>query len=144
MASTRFRRGVALFVVPLALLIVALCIMNGKSEDGEDAGKTSSVVPYDDSVSVQEGQLSPDETYELPYDVDRASRTVLEQYRDAGEGVVVRSGYLDLRGRTWSCLLQGPGWVDLCVVTEKDDRGSQSTVQRVRMDAEDWRKGHGE
>ena len=140
MASTRFRRGAELVTIPIALLLVGLCIMNGQNVGGGDANYTSVAVPRDDVVSMQDERLKSGETYELPHDVETASRTILEQYENAGESVVVRSGYLDLYGKTWSCVLQGPGWVDLCVVSERGDQERRSTVQRVRLDAEDWRK----
>ena len=60
---------------------------------------------------------------------------VLGDYRARGDCVVARAGYLDLAGRTWGCVVQGAGWVELCVVREVDEGGSE--VVSWRMDADD-------
>ncbi len=61
---------------------------------------------------------------------DVAAR-LLEGYERDGGCSLVRSGYLDLLGRTWSCTVLGDGWVDTCVVSEGD---GSCEVRVVRME----------
>lgn len=60
---------------------------------------------------------------------------ILEGYRRRGDCVVARAGYLDLSGRVWGCVVQGAGWVEVSVVREGDEGGSE--VFSWRMDADD-------
>ena len=60
---------------------------------------------------------------------------VLEGYRLRGDCIVARAGYLDLSGKVWGCVVQGAGWVDLCVIREGDEGGSE--VVSWHMDADD-------
>ena len=57
--------------------------------------------------------------------VDEEARRVLEDYRQRGDCVVAQAGYLDLVGRTWGCVTQGEGWVELCLVSESTDGTSE-------------------
>lgn len=66
------------------------------------------------------------------------ARAALEGYRDLGTCVLVRSGYLDFLGRTWSCTVFGGSWVEVCVIGEREDGTSE--VSCVRMDARDWKE----
>ena len=66
--------------------------------------------------------------------VDEGER-VLEGYRLRGDCIVARAGYLDLSGKVWGCVVQGAGWVELCVIREGDEGGSE--VVSWHMDADD-------
>lgn len=68
---------------------------------------------------------------ELP--VDEEAARILDEYAAGQDCLVARSGWLDLLGRTWGCVVQGEGWVDVCVVSEGEDGGSEVGV--MRMDA---------
>ena len=69
--------------------------------------------------------------------VAQAASAELERYKSRGDCVLCRAGYLDLLGDVWGCLVQGPGWVEMCVVEEHED-GARSTVRTVRMEEEEW------
>ena len=62
--------------------------------------------------------------------------SVLEDRRARGDSLVVRSGYLDMFGGAWGCVLQGSGWVEVCLVSEYGD-GEGSSVVTWRMLASD-------
>ena len=64
------------------------------------------------------------------------ARSVLSAYRDAHDCVLVQAGYLDLLGGTWSCTVQGPGWVDVVVVGADGSSGSRVTT--TRMGVSEW------
>ena len=59
------------------------------------------------------------------------AQTILVDYRQRKDCVLVRAGYVDLVGQAWSCVIQGDGWVDICVVRETDEGGSQVSVSRI-------------
>lgn len=67
--------------------------------------------------------------------VDEAARVLEERASDA-DSIVVRSGYLDLSGKVWACVLQGEGSVEVLMVSESSG-GAGSEVVSWSMDAED-------
>lgn len=81
------------------------------------------------------------ERYELPLGVQEAAAQEVERYQGLDAAVLVRAGWLGLLGRTWGCVVAGPGWVDVCVVTQLDDGGSQVCV--ARMEASEWGQAYG-
>ena len=48
--------------------------------------------------------------------LEQVATRLLRSYRDAGSCVLARSGFLDLTGSVWSCVIQGDGWTDVCIV----------------------------
>lgn len=80
-------------------------------------GSATDVTP---GVSVQEG------------DVQQVASRLLASYRDAGDCVLASSGYLDLFGSVWGCVVRGDGWVDICIVSEAGE-GSASEVRVMRL-----------
>lgn len=87
--------------------------------------------------------VSPDEDgcirgqADLAGDVPEAAAEVLFAYRDRGDCLLAESGYLDLYGDAWGCVIQGEGWVDVCVLRGEAD-GDASVATVVRMDAAAW------
>lgn len=75
-------------------------------------------------------------------DVQDAAADELAAYEALGTTALVRCGWLDLLGRSWGCVVAGPGWVELCVVTG-DDEG-ESLVSTVRMEAGEWEESYAE
>jgi len=69
-------------------------------------------------------------------DVCDEGTELLEGYADGGDCVLAQSGYLDLLGRSWGCVIQGEGWVDICIVQEGPS-GEGSTRSVIHMDATD-------
>lgn len=74
--------------------------------------------------------------YESDLPLEEEARRCLERYRKEGDCVVSRSGYLDLLGGTWGCVMQGDGWAEVLLVSEAPD-GAGSEVVVWRMDAAD-------
>lgn len=68
--------------------------------------------------------------------VEEEAACLLEERRRRGDCVLAHAGYLDFLGRTWGCVVQGAGWVELCVVRQGAD-GTGSEVVVWRMDAGD-------
>lgn len=76
---------------------------------------------------------------------DEAS-SLLSSY-EGREGCVLReAGFLDLFGNAWTCTVQGPGWVDVCLVsgTGTGEGRSGSDVRVVHMEADEWERAYGQ
>lgn len=66
--------------------------------------------------------------------VEQVATRLLATYRDGEPCVLCQAGYLDLLGRVWSCVVQGGGWVEICVVKEED---GASVVTLMRLDGDE-------
>ena len=87
-------------------------------------------------VEVSPGVSAQVSGYESDLPLEEEARRCLERYRNEGDCVVSRSGYLDLLGGTWGCVMQGDGWAEVLLVSEAPD-GAGSEVVVWRMDAAD-------
>lgn len=68
-------------------------------------------------------------------DLQRVAAELLTSYRDAHDCVLATSGYLDLFGSVWGCVIRGSDWVDICVVSElEEERACQVCVLRLERD----------
>ncbi len=63
-------------------------------------------------------------------DVGQVATRLLVSYRSQGTCVLAHAGYLDLLGCVWGCVVRGDGWVDICVVSQRDG-GCQVDVTRL-------------
>ena len=145
MASTRCeprgRSGVAVVCATAIALVIWLAWWSSTSQlDGYD-GALPSAVGVDEGVretaELPSGEVT---TYETELELPDASQELVERYRDRGDCLMRQAGYLDLLGDAWSCVVQGPDWVDVCVVSSAaDDAGSVVRVQRLeRPDVDGW------
>lgn len=82
-------------------------------------------------------------TTECALNVCDEGAELLEGYADRGNCVLAQSGYLDLLERSWGCVIQGEGWVDICIVQEGPS-GEGSTRSVIHMDASDVAEELGE
>ena len=69
-------------------------------------------------------------------DPEQVATRLLRSYRDAGGCVLARSGYLDLTGSVWGCVIQGDGWTDVCIVSATAEEG-MSELRVLRLDADE-------
>ena len=56
---------------------------------------------------------------------EKTQRPVDISYEGRGDSIPIFSGYLDVLGNVWSCIFQGSGWVDICLIS---DEGSSRKV----------------
>ena len=47
-----------------------------------------------------------------------SAKKMINSYRDERTCLLRSAGFLDLRGRVWGCVIEGPGWADICVLEE--------------------------
>lgn len=107
-----------------------------KGDPGGEGGTVSDVAGRADELLRETGVSYRRHDSLVEGSVREAAAALLEERRAGGDCVLVRSGYLDLFGETWGCVLQGEGWVEVCVVSgDGDDTGS--SVDVWRMGAED-------
>ena len=67
--------------------------------------------------------------------VEEVATSVLSSYRDQGDCVLASTGYLDLYGSVWSCVVRGSRWADVCIVSAgEDDSVCQVIVMRMNED----------
>lgn len=92
-------------------------------DDGDVVGRQL------DTLSRDQGSEVREERY--PEEAGVAAQTVLGRYEADGMCLLASAGYLDLFGRVWGCVVEGPGWVDVCVVEETTE--GTSVVRTVRM-----------
>lgn len=117
--------------------------------DGTDAGMNTGwssdapKVPADAcDVSTTEVDGATVVRYRGGGDLAEQASQLLGQYEEGRDCLLRQAGYLDLLGNAWGCTVQGAGWVDVCVVTGRED--GRSDVRIVRMDADDWRDVYGD
>lgn len=64
-------------------------------------------------------------------------RCVLTTYRNKSACKLVKSGYFDLLGHMWMCIIQHHDWIDVCrVQTDTTSKGCK--VTRLRMRYKQW------
>ncbi len=80
-------------------------------------------------------------TEEFSSSVPEAASTLVERYRAQGDTTLAHAGWLDLIGRCWGCVVVGPGWVDVCLVSGTDE---SCRAQTLRMEVEEWRRIYGQ
>jgi len=104
------------------------------SAEGSDKGPWGSVAAEGAGNAQVDGAEVT--SYRSGLDLRGQSSELLRGYRDAGSCLLREAGYLDLVGNAWGCVVQGPTWVDVCVVTAREDGGSD--VRIVHMRSDEW------
>ena len=77
------------------------------------------------------------ETRQSGRSLQEEAADVLTSYRGRGDCALAEAGYLDLLGNVWSCIVQGDGWVDICVVRSV---GEGSEVKVTHLDRNEWER----
>ena len=134
------RRG---SLVAAALLVAGLLGVLSGTEGDASRDEGVAVTPLLDALgdeAVSEYALdllgrAEGERRESDRSLAEEGERVLEDYRLRGDCIVAQAGYLDLSGKVWGCVVQGAGWVELCVIREGDEGGSE--VVSWHMDADD-------
>lgn len=169
--SSLKRKGFTCGVLAIALAIVSAASFSanhsGSQEDktvvdvtkpeareervSRDEGETR---PVDGSWEEEAGNVRDDlgilgdmegESWEwsgTAQDVPQAATEVLKRYQRARDCLLRYAGYLDAFGNVWGCVVEGAGWVDICVVGQ-DLQGQGSSVGTLRLDAKDWGEAYG-
>lgn len=133
----RARRGAAAVAGALALAALAGIFGAWLGVGEKDGGRALRGEPTAPDEAASEGVAVPSDLgfsrRESALPLEEEAARVLGRRRQEGNCVVARSGYLDLSGRVWGCVLQGDGWSEVIVVLEGDGDGCD--VLSCRMDA---------
>ena len=138
------RRHRGLLALALLLGVAQACLLGLR-------GASKEVVRNTDNRSVQESLLESDsglrdasplvaehnESKGLSYEegeVEQVATRLLCTDRDRGDCVLASSGYLDLFGSVWGCVVEGDGWADVCLVVQADE-GRVCQVSVTHLDA---------
>ena len=62
------------------------------------------------------------------------AQSVLESYQQRSDCVLVYSGYIDLSGNVWSCLVNGGNWSELVIIS---DQGEIRRVSTCHINTQD-------
>ncbi|MDO4536746.1 MAG: hypothetical protein Q4B54_01180 [Coriobacteriales bacterium] len=109
---------------------------DGEPEKEPGGARDDPSVPY--AQELDSSQLT---TFETALPLEGAAQELLERYERQDRCLMRYAGYLDLLGEVWSCVVVGPGWVDVCVVRECGENGG-SQVRISRLEVEAW-EGYG-
>ena len=63
------------------------------------------------------------------------AQSVLENYQKRADCALVYSGYIDLAGNVWSCLVNGGNWSELVTVSDQGEIRRVSTCHISTQDA---------
>jgi len=144
-------RGVAghrflilLLVASLVGVVVGACLLfwnqDGAPSPLEDASSSSDEKRSPGNSWPYDASGAEVASYETQEDLVDTATDVVCRYRDEETCVVRSAGYLGLLGNTWSCIMEGPGWVDLCVVQQKEHG---CVVKTARLEANTWKEMYG-
>lgn len=133
-------RGVVA-VVGLALVVLCVCgwLWGGRraltptSADGSSSTRETSLQGWDGAHDSPSGDGTQPVVWTEEGGVEQVATRLLATYRDGEPCVLCQAGYIDLVGDAWSCVVQGAGWVDICVVRQGD---GASTVSVMRLEAD--------
>ena len=62
------------------------------------------------------------------------AQSVLESYQQRSDCVLVYSGYIDLAGNVWSCLVNGGNWSELVIISDQGEIRKVSTCHITTQD----------
>ena len=65
--------------------------------------------------------------------LEEGASQLLGEYSQDSACVLAQSGYLDLQGHVWACVVTGGGWADICIVRQADS-GEAAQVYCWRID----------
>lgn len=168
MASTRSRRCLRTLAILIATAAFALMTIGyvamGAAEKGgaqrdagcpaedegsrtgpvdlwEEAGTGPSSGTFPESLQGDEDPSQRDVLL-VDEDVVDVAADLLRGYRDRQDALLAYGGWVDLTGNAWGCVVQGPGWVEVRLVSAEGSTGG-SKVETIRMEVSEWRDAYG-
>ena len=67
--------------------------------------------------------------------IQNEAQSILEGYQQRADCVLVYSGYLDIAGNVWGCLVNGGNWSELVTVSDQGEIRRVSTCHISTQDA---------
>lgn len=154
----RKRRAALVTAVVVCALAACVAVLSGRWQTGGPSPATGAAATGEERLNTSPGEAIEGKPVSLSGDaaageedagmataangVPEAATELACQYEQRGDCVLVRSGYLDLSGRVWSMVVEGSGWVDVCIVQSVG--GGTSETKVMHMDAAEWEASLGE
>lgn len=60
--------------------------------------------------------------------LEEGASDLLEAYSQQEGCALAQSGYLDMKGQVWGCVVVGQGWADVCMVKQASSSGEEDTA----------------
>ncbi len=108
-----------------------------QGEPGSAAGPTAGLSADEINQLIGSSEATKTTTEDFGLGVQDAAVELVGRYRSQGDATLAHAGWLDMFGRCWGCVVVGPGWVDVCLVSGTDE---EATGQTLRMEVEEWRR----
>ena len=71
--------------------------------------------------------------------LEEGASQLLGEYSQDSACALAQSGYLDLQGHVWGCVVTGGGWADICIVKQADsDEAAQVYCWRIDQGSVAW------
>lgn len=140
--------AVGLVVVVLVLVCVGALLgaMGSDTEEGVSGGQGPAGGEEASPDDPSEDGVSGVTSYSSERGPSEEAAEILRSYEDQGDCLLREAGFIDLFGNAWTCTVQGPGWVEVCLVSGSEGVGvdGESDVRIIRMDAEEWERAYGQ
>ena len=88
-------------------------------------------------VAIEKTEQGTVSTYSSHKGLQDTAYALLQRYRESKNCLLIRSGYLDLFGNTWSCTVSFGNAVEVCFVVEEQD-SQECEVRILRMEESQW------
>ena len=88
-------------------------------------------------VAIEKTEQGTVSTYSSHKGLQDTAYALLQRYRESKNCLLIRSGYLDLFGNTWSCTVSFGNAVEVCFVVEEQD-SQECEVRMLRMEESQW------
>lgn len=82
--------------------------------------------------------LGQEKTTEVTGDISQVAQGVLLDYKNLDGCFLACSGWLDLDGTSWGCVVGKEEWVDVCLVSEIDEKLCR--LRYIRLERSVWKK----
>ena len=135
----------------VALLIAATVVELGPSEDASPgAGASDTLMQGQRGEKFLESSPDGEDLLNSAFDLvglesegptrsweaaslEEGASQLLGEYSQDSACALAQSGYLDLQGHVWGCVVTGGGWADICIVRQ-DASGEAAQVYCWRID----------
>lgn len=104
-------------------------------EASDELAQEASGILQSSASSLPDGVASDDvESYEVARPLRTAAASLMKEYQDRSDCILLEARYLDLLGSIWGFSVEGQGWVDVCIM--RDAGASSTAVEIVHLRAD--------
>ena len=142
------RRYETLIAVLALLFLLVISVLVIKDQNHEEESSYKPEIRKCETHSEQIGFMNTStsevqessQTYWRDADLIETASDVLTTYKETKTCALAFSGYLDLMGKQWACVVHGGSWVDCVFVNEKTSDTTEVTTLRFSSDDPQWKE----